>query len=65
MPGLNVRFTEEELEALRARAEAEGTSMQAIAHEAVVRAISERSRLFEDAAAHVLEVSGELNRRLA
>jgi hypothetical protein len=65
MPGLNVRFTEEELEALRARAEAEGTSMQVIAHDAVVRAISERSRLFEDAAAHVLRVSGELNRRLA
>ncbi|MBM9508825.1 hypothetical protein [Actinacidiphila acididurans] len=65
MPGLNVRFTEEELEALRQRAEAEGTSMQVVAHDAVVRAISERSRLFEDAAAHVLKVSGELNRRLA
>lgn len=65
MPGLNVRFTEEELEALRERAEAEGTSMQVVAHDAVVRAISERSRLFEDAAAHVLRVSGELNRRLA
>jgi hypothetical protein len=65
VPGLNVRFTEEELEALRQRAEAEGTSMQLIAHDAVVRAIGERSRLFEDAAAHVLKVSGELNRRLA
>lgn len=65
MPGLNVRFTEEELEALRERAEAEGTSMQVVAHDAVVRAVSERSRLFEDAAAHVLRVSDELNRRLA
>lgn len=65
MPGLNVRFTEEELDALRERAEAEGTSMQAIAHDAVMRAIGERSRLFQEAAAHVLDVSGELNRRLA
>ena len=60
-----MRFTEEELEALRERAEAEGTSMQSIAHDAVVRAISERSQLFEDAAAHVLRASEELNRRLA
>jgi hypothetical protein len=65
MPGLNVRFTEDELELLRQRAEAEGRSMQVIAHDAVVGAISERSRLFEEAAAHVLGVSGELNRRLA
>jgi len=65
MPGLNVRFTEDELEALRERAESEGTSMQVIAHDAVVRAISERTRLFEEAAAHVLKASGELNRRLA
>lgn len=62
---MNVRFSEEELELLRERAEAEGRSMQAIAHDAVVRAISERSRLFEEAAAHVLSVSAELNRRLA
>ncbi|MDX6353130.1 MAG: hypothetical protein QOF98_33 [Streptomyces sp.] len=46
MPGLNVRFTDEELAALRERAEAEGVSMQALAHDAVVRAIGERSRLF-------------------
>lgn len=65
MPGLNVRFTEEELEALRERAEAEGASMQSLAHDAVMRAVSERSRLFQDAADHVLGVSGELNRRLA
>jgi hypothetical protein len=65
MPGLNVRFTDEELAALRERAEAEGVSMQSLAHDAVVRAISERSRLFEEAAAHVLGASGELNRRLA
>jgi plasmid stability protein len=65
MAGLNVRFTDEELEALRERAEAEGRSMQSIAHDAVMGAISERTRLFEDAAARVLDLSTELNRRLA
>lgn len=65
MAGLNVRFTEEELDALRERAEAEGRSMQSFAHEAVIRAIDEHTRLFDEAAEHVLKVSGELNRRLA
>lgn len=65
MAGLNVRFTEEELDALRERAEAEGRSMQSFAHEAVIRAVNEHSRLFNEAAEHVLKVSGELNRRLA
>ena len=65
MAGLNVRFTEEELDALRQRAEAEGRSMQQFAHDAVVAAINERARLFNEAADHVLRVSEELNRRLA
>ncbi len=65
MAGLNVRFTEEELTALRERAEAEGRSMQSFAHDAVIRAINEHSRLFNEAAEHVLKVSEELNRRLA
>ncbi|MER7045685.1 Arc family DNA-binding protein [Streptomyces jumonjinensis] len=65
MVALNVRFTEEELTALRERAEAEGRSMQSFAHDAVVRAINEHSRLFNEAAEHVLKASEELNRRLA
>ncbi|MGF1239971.1 MULTISPECIES: hypothetical protein [unclassified Streptomyces] len=65
MAGLNLRFTDEELEALRERAAAEGRSMQAFAHDAVIAAINERSRLFNEAADHVLKVSAELNRRLA
>ncbi|GAB2327286.1 hypothetical protein AB0N20_10485 [Streptomyces griseoincarnatus] len=65
MAGLNVRFTEEELDALRERAAAEGRSMQAFAHDAVVAAVNERSRLFNEAADHVLKASAELNRRLA
>ncbi|OKK07601.1 hypothetical protein AMK26_00445 [Streptomyces sp. CB03234] len=65
MAGLNVRFTEEELDALRKRAEGEGRSMQSFAHDAVMNAINEHSRLFDEAAEHVLKVSEELNRRLA
>jgi uncharacterized protein (DUF1778 family) len=65
MAGLNVRFTEEELSALRERAEAEGVSMQVFVHDAVVTAVNERARLFNEAAEHVLRVSEELNRRLA
>ncbi|MER0245858.1 hypothetical protein AAHZ94_28555 [Streptomyces sp. HSW2009] len=65
MAALNLRFTDEELDALRERAEAEGCSMQAFAHDAVMAAINEHSRLFNEAADHVLKVSAELNRRLA
>ncbi|MFD9728835.1 Arc family DNA-binding protein [Streptomyces sp. NPDC059072] len=65
MAGLNVRFTEEELDALRERAEAEGRSMQSFAHDAVMAAVNEHSRLFDEAAEHVLKASAELNRRLA
>lgn len=65
MAGLNLRFTDEELEALRERAAAEGMSMQAFAHDAVMTAVNERSRLFNEAAEHVLKASAELNRRLA
>ncbi|MFE2166899.1 Arc family DNA-binding protein [Streptomyces sp. NPDC059447] len=65
MAGLNVRFTEEELNALRERAEAEGRSMQSFAHDAVMTAVNEHSRLFDEAAEHVLKASAELNRRLA
>ncbi|MDT7842843.1 hypothetical protein [Streptomyces justiciae] len=65
MAGLNLRFTDEELDALRERAAAEGRSMQAFAHDAVMAAVDERSRLFAEAADHVLKASAELNRRLA
>lgn len=65
MAALNLRFTDEELDALRKRAEAEGRSMQSFAHDAVMAAINEHSRLFDEAAAHVLRASEELNRRLA
>lgn len=63
--GLNLRFTDEELDALRERAAQEGRSMQAFAHDAVIAAVNEHSRLFDEAADHVLRASAELNRRLA
>ncbi|MCF4138568.1 hypothetical protein L1856_20405 [Streptomyces sp. Tue 6430] len=65
MAGLNLRFTDEEIDALRERAAAEGRSMQAFAHDAVVAAVNEHARLFDEAAEHVLKASAELNRRLA
>ncbi|MEU2670720.1 hypothetical protein ABZ622_17945 [Streptomyces sp. NPDC007164] len=65
MAGLNLRFTEEELDALRARAQAEGRSMQSFAHDAVITVMNEHSRLFDEAAEHALKASEELNRRLA
>ncbi len=39
--------------------------MQSCVHDAVITAVNERSRLFNEAAEHVLRVSEELNRRLA
>lgn len=39
--------------------------MQVFAHDAVIAAMNEHSRLFNQAADHVLAASAELNRRLA
>ena len=65
MAALNLRFTDDELNALRRRAETEGRSTQSFAHDAVMAAVNEHSSLFNEAAAHVVKVSEELNRRLA
>lgn len=64
MAALTLRFTDDELNALRRRAET-GRSTQSFAHDAVMAAVNEHSSLFNKAAAHVLKVSEELNRRLA
>jgi predicted transcriptional regulator len=45
MPGFHVRLTDEELERVRALAEREGRSMQAVAHDAVVGAADRRAQL--------------------
>ncbi len=65
MPELTVTLTHDELDALRRHADAEDRPMESIARDAVLRAVGERSRRFEEAAAHVLRASAELNRRLA
>ena len=50
MAGLNVRFTDEELDALRERAERRAAACSRFAHDAVITAINEHSRLFNEAA---------------
>lgn len=65
MAGLDVPFTGEELDALRERAAAEGRSVEAFAHDAVMAVVNEHRRLFDEAADHVLKASTELDGRLA
>lgn len=67
MPALNIKFTEAELAGLRSRAAAEGRSMTAIAHDVIVESTTRRNhdaRVME-AAAHVMELSRDLLKRLA
>ncbi|MDA8369558.1 MAG: hypothetical protein M0026_06775 [Nocardiopsaceae bacterium] len=63
MPALNITFTEDEMAQLRAAAEAEGASLKALAHDAVLTEI-QRRRVME-AAVRVSRISAGLNRRLA
>jgi hypothetical protein len=65
MAGLNLTFTDDEMEALRETARREGRSLKAVAHDAVVTAVSSRKHLVQEASARVARVSAELNARLA
>lgn len=65
MTALNLQFTEEEMDELRAAAEREGKSLKSLAHDAVVTVVSSRKHLVEESAARVARVSAELNERLA
>lgn len=65
MPALNLQFSDEEMDALRAAAEREGTSLKNLAHDAVVTAVSSRKHLVEQAAGRVAAISAELNEHLA
>lgn len=65
MAALNLQFTDEEMVDLRAAAEREGKSLKAVAHDAVVSAVSSRKHLVKQAAARVAAISEELNERLA
>ncbi|NKY89846.1 antitoxin Phd [Nocardia veterana] len=65
MPALNLTFTDDEMEALRAAASARRVSLKAFAHDAVLASSSEHSLRVGDAARRVAERSAELNKRLA
>lgn len=65
MAALNLQFTDEEMADLRAAAEREGKSLKAVAHDAVVSAVTSRKHLVKQAAARVAAISEELNDRLA
>ncbi len=65
MPALNLQFSDQEMDDLRRTAEREGRSLKAVAHDAVISAVSSRKHLIEQASARVAAVSAELNERLA
>ena len=65
VPSLNITFTEDELDAVRAAAAGDDVSLRTFAHRAVLAAASEHKRRVAEAARIVAERSAELNRRLA
>lgn len=65
MPSLNISFSDDELDAVRAAAASDDTSLRSFAHRAVLAAASEHKRRVTEAARIVAERSAELNRRLA
>jgi hypothetical protein len=65
MPSLNVTFTEEELDAVRAAAASDDVSLRTFAHRAILTAASEHRRRVAEAAQIIAQRSAELNRRLA
>ncbi|HET9827997.1 MAG TPA: ribbon-helix-helix protein, CopG family [Nocardioidaceae bacterium] len=62
---MNLRLTDEETEALRARAEQEGRSMQEIARAAIAQYVSDRPRRLLSAIERVRTEDRELLERLS
>lgn len=62
---MTLRLTEAETEQLRARAQAEGVSMQEVARKAIAEYISDRKSRLEKAIDDVLANDAELLRRLS
>ncbi len=62
---MNLRLTDEETEALRQRAEREGTSMQEVARAAIREYVSDRPARLSAAIARVRTEDAELLDRLA
>lgn len=67
MPGMamNLRLTDEESEALRAKADQEGRSMQEVARTAIAQYVSERPQRLRTAIDRVRNEDRELLDRLA
>jgi plasmid stability protein len=62
---MNLRLTDEETEALRARAEQEGRSMQEVARAAIAQYVSDRPRRLLSAIERVRTEDHELLERLS
>ncbi|GHE11905.1 hypothetical protein GCM10011381_27410 [Klenkia taihuensis] len=62
---MNLRLTDDEAEALRARAERDGTSMQDVARAAIREYVSDRPARLRTAISRVRDEDAELLRRLA
>lgn len=62
---MNLRLTDAESEALRAKADQEGRSMQEVARTAIAQYVSERPQRLRDAIERVREEDRELLERLA
>ncbi|MFZ2013637.1 MAG: DNA-binding protein [Nocardioides sp.] len=62
---MNLRLTEAESEALRAKADQEGRSMQEVARTAIAQYVSERPQRLREAVERVRDEDHELLERLA
>ena len=62
---MNLRLTDAESEALRAKADQEGRSMQEVARSAIAQYVSERPQRLRDAIERVRDEDRELLERLA
>lgn len=65
MPALNITFTDDEMDALRAAAEREGLSLKALAHDAIMQRSSRHKPKVAAIAARIAEDHRELLDRLA
>ncbi|WP_066039085.1 hypothetical protein [Herbiconiux solani] len=65
MVALNVTFSDEEMDELRAVAAQLDTSLKTLVRDSVLSAVRNRKHLVEQMATEVATTSAELNRRLA
>lgn len=63
MPALNITFTDQEMEQIRAATAQEDTSMKTFAHEAVLAAVHRRK--VAAATARAIQLNAGINKKLA